>query len=106
MSGADIWPPGVSDGLTLPCALCGLHPKFDFRVTDECWQAVVRNAKYRLGVVCLPCFDRLAMERRLDVSRALIEVQFTGIGKTVVLKPEWTHRYETQTTGRESEKER
>ncbi|KKM80265.1 hypothetical protein LCGC14_1341700 [marine sediment metagenome] len=89
------WPPGVSDGLVLPCAICGLHPKFDFRVTDECWQAVLGKAEYRRGVVCLPCFDRLATEKRLDVSRALIEVQFTGIGKTIILKPQSTHRYKS-----------
>ena len=87
------WPEGVSDGLSLPCAICGGHPKFDFRVSDDMWLAVVGGAEYRRGVVCLPCLDGLATEKGLDVSAALLEVQYTGIGKTIILKPEWTHRY-------------
>jgi len=94
------WPEGISDGLTLPCALCGVVPKFDFRVTEECWQVVVGDAEYKRGVVCLPCFDRLAVKKHVDVSKALIEVQFTGVGKTIILSPQWTHRYNVGPTGK------
>ena len=89
------WPPGISDGLMLPCAVCGLHPKFDFHVTDECWRAVVADAEYRLGVVCLPCFDQMATDKGIDMSEALVDIQFTGIGKTIILKPQWTHHYKS-----------
>ncbi len=90
------WPEAVSDGLTLPCAFCNIVPKFDYRVSDDFWQAVV-PAGLQLGVVCLPCLDDLAVTAgHDDLEEALVEVQFTGYGKTIILKPEWTHRYEAK----------
>ena len=86
------WPEGISDGLTLPCGVCGDLPPFDYRVTDWAWQHVVPEA-LRLGVVCLPCFDMIAEGRGIDIAAAIQEVQFTGVGKTVVLRPSLIHRY-------------
>lgn len=80
------WPEGISDGLTLPCGMCGLVPHFDYSVTEEMWGKVV-PPDLRLGVVCLPCLDRCATEEGVDVGQELLEVQFTGAGKTVVLWP-------------------
>lgn len=51
-------------------------------------------AELRPGVVCLPCFDRLATAKGVDISTALLDVQWTGIGKTVVLAPTQLYRYE------------
>jgi hypothetical protein len=80
------WVSGVSDGLTLPCAICGVIPKFDYNVDNEFWKKVVEE-KDRLGVICLSCLDDLASLQDLDVSEHLVEVQFTGRGKTIILKP-------------------
>jgi hypothetical protein len=82
------WPSAVSDGLTLACADCGLIPAFDYRVTDAFWG---RWAPGELGVVCLPCLDKRSAGAGL--SDALIEVQFTGTGHTVVLRPVLRHDY-------------
>jgi hypothetical protein len=78
------WPVAVSDGIDLPCVDCGEIPSFDYRVTDEFWQHHVRD-EGRLGVVCLPCLDRRCAG--VGVAEALVFVQFTGIGHTVVLHP-------------------
>lgn len=86
------WPEAVSDGLTIPCQVCGILPKFDYLVEDDLWRSVAPK-EYLRSVICLPCLDRIASAKGIDVSAGLLEVQFTGIGKTVILKPEWTHRY-------------
>ncbi len=89
----DEWPEGISDGLTLPCAICLAHPvKFDFAVTDELWRMVVPEQPRR-GVVCLPCYNRLATEKGIDWANGLEQVQFTGAGKTIRLVPEFVYRY-------------
>lgn len=82
----DPWPEGVSDGLTLGCGICGRVPDFDYRVSDEVWDRVAPSGK-RLGVICLRCLDRSAVAQGEDISGAIAEVQFTGDGKTVVLRP-------------------
>ncbi len=89
---AHTWPEGISDGLTLPCSLCGTAPKFDFVVHDDLWAAVVPRI-HRLGVVCLPCFDREATKKGIDWADGLEQVQFTGVGKTIRLSPNFIHRY-------------
>jgi hypothetical protein len=42
------------------CRICGRPDKFDFRVDDATWELVV-PAGYREVVVCLTCFDTLAL---------------------------------------------
>jgi hypothetical protein len=90
------WEAGVSDGLTLPCAICGTVPAFDYSVDDDFWKKVVDD-KIRRGVVCLPCLDKLANEKGMDVSTHLQEVQFTGINKTIKLNPTKIYQWETCT---------
>lgn len=84
-----VWPEAVTDGLTLPCGDCGVVPEFDYRVADWFWDAWVEGDD-RLGVICLPCLNKRS--DGWDLGEALIEVQWTGRGHTVVLTP--TARYE------------
>ena len=86
------WEAGISVGLTLPCRVCGKVPKFDYLVDDTFWKQVVEE-KDRLDVVCLPCLDKLATAKDLDVSEHLEEVQFTGINKTIMLIPARVYLY-------------
>lgn len=88
----DQWPDAICDGLSLPCQLCGLIPDFDYRVTDWLWREVVTDNLKR-GVICLPCLDVIATASGLNVNNHLEEVQFTGRGKTVVLKPTAVYYY-------------
>lgn len=91
----DPWPEAVSDGLTLECPYCGCVPAFDYHVDEEFWAAVVPRVA-RLGVVCLPCLDRLATEIGMDVSGHVERIQFTGIRKTVEMVPVRIVRYENR----------
>ena len=84
------WPGGVSDGLTLPCADCGIVPRFDYRVTEEFWAQHVPGPE-RLGVICLPCLDRRCGGQGL--AEALIEIQWLGTRHTVVLHEGYSVEY-------------
>ena len=89
------WIAGVSDGLTLPCGICGKIPKWDYRVDDDFWRKVAPH-KHRLGVICLGCLDKLASEKGLDIAKYLIDVQFTGINKTIELVPSKIYYYKNR----------
>lgn len=89
----DEWPGGISDGLTLLCPYCDQVPSWDYHVTDECWAAVVPKDGKHLGVVCLPCLDKLAVRRGIDISTSITQLQFTGIGKTVVFMPTQAYKW-------------
>ncbi len=91
----DEWPGGISDGLILPCAYCDQAVCFDYTVTDECWDAVVPKEK-RLGVVCLPCLDHLAVGRGIDISKSIVRLQFTGAGKTIVFTPGIAYKWKVK----------
>ena len=84
------WPEAVSDGLSLPCSDCGELPRFDYAVADAFWRQWVPGPE-RLSVVCLPCLDRRCGGRGLV--DALEEIQWTGTGHTVVLRPTLRHQY-------------
>ena len=84
------WPEAISNGLVSPCQDCGLVPRFDYQVAEEFWSAHVPG-KERLGVICLPCLDTRCNGEGL--ADALIDVQWTGTGHTVVLTPSFRHRY-------------
>lgn len=86
-----MWPEGVSDGLTLACSDCGDIPRFDYKVTDEFWRYHVPEKPARLSVVCLPCLDKRC--QGIGLGDALIEIQWTGTGHTVVLKPSFRYTY-------------
>lgn len=88
------WPEGISDGLVTPCRDCGTVPSFDYTVNNREWMRLTRS--YR-GVICLPCLDRIGTKVGIDISESLTRVQWTGIGKTVVLEPHFTHRYVSKT---------
>lgn len=92
----DNWEPGISDGLTLPCVICEVVPSFDYRVDDDFWNAMIGKV-FRRDVFCLPCLDKIATAKGHDVSTHLEFVQFTGIGKTIELKPSRLFRYEVKT---------
>ena len=81
------YPCGISNGLSIPCSKCHELPRFDYNVTDEIWDKIVPDG-FRRGVICLYCLDLLAWKKGIDISRHLIFVQFTGVEKTIVLKPE------------------
>jgi len=89
----ECWPEGVSDGLRLPCSLCDQRPYFDYTVTDEVWKKVTPK-EYRLGVLCLSCFDLLAHRQEVNIAQDILQVQFTGIGKTVCFSPTFIHQYD------------
>lgn len=84
------WPEGVSDGLILPCGVCGSTVSFDYTVTDEAWNLVVPQEN-KLNVVCLPCFDEMAADKGIDTVECLKLVQFVGINKTIGLQSIWSH---------------
>lgn len=83
------WPPAVSDGLALPCSDCGHLPRFDYHVTEAFWQKWA--GADQLNVICLPCMDKRSGGEGLG--EALQEVQWTGSGHTVVLRPERRYQY-------------
>lgn len=92
----DGWPEAISNGLALPCSLCGQKPSFDYGVHDEIWGRIA-PAEHRLSVICLPCLDSLGAEAGISVGSHLIEVQFTGRGHTTVLRPAKSYFYTPQT---------
>ncbi len=83
------WPGGVSDGLSLTCVDCSEIPRFDYHVSETFWRRWVPGSE-RLSVVCLPCLNRRCGGEGL--ADALLQVQWTGTGHTVVLRP--SERYE------------
>lgn len=90
------WIPGVSDGLTLPCAVCGRkNIKFDCIVKDSFWKEVVPK-EIRQDVVCLPCLDRMAKEKGLDLGSNVVSLQFTGTGFTIEFFPVNVFRYKRE----------
>jgi len=89
------WIAGVSNGLLLTCRICKKLPKFDYKVDDAFWKKVVEK-KDRTWVICLPCLDKLASNKGLDVAKHLIDIQYTGIGKTIELMPTKIYYYKEE----------
>ena len=87
------WPGGVSDGLTLPCAMCGQVPHFDYTVKDVLWEEVVPR-DLRRGVICLPCLADLARTMGVRIGDYIVTIQWVGHGETVELRPRriWSYR--------------
>ncbi len=80
------WPAGIPDQLVGECKICGEHSYFDWQVGSKMWEQVVPK-EHRFGIICLPCFDKMATEKGMDVGDALKIVYFCGKGKTIALKP-------------------
>jgi hypothetical protein len=59
------------------CKCCGRRDKFDFTVSDEIWELVIPLGLQN-RVVCLPCFDRFAVQKRIDYAAALERLCFAG----------------------------
>lgn len=87
------WPAAISDGLTLACGICDVVPKFDYIVENKIWKQVVPK-ELQLGVICLSCLDELAIKMGINIGMFLLEVQWTGVGKTVVLIPTEVYEYQ------------
>ena len=88
------WPESISDGLTLPCGVCGKENiQFDYEVTDELWRALVPD-KIRRDVVCLPCLDKLAKEKGADLGANIVSLQFTGQDMTIKFVPQGVYHYD------------
>ncbi len=81
------WPCGISDGLNLPCAVCGTENiQFDYNVDDELWNLVVPEG-IRRDVICLPCLDRLAKAKGRNIGAYIKFIQFIGLNETVEFVP-------------------
>lgn len=64
------------------CKVCLRPDKFNFHVPDEIWEEVV-PLEYQNHVVCLACFDDLAMARRVDYATHLaMSLWFAGDAAT------------------------
>ena len=59
------WRPGIPTSLVCKCPYCGKIPEVDYVIEDKLWFRVVPK-KYRTGVVCLGCFSKLAIKRKID----------------------------------------
>jgi len=46
------------------CKACGRPDKFNFKVPDSQWEAIVPE-EFRKRVLCLPCFDDFAVTAKL-----------------------------------------
>ncbi len=59
------------------CKVCGQSDMFEFHVPNDIWTAVV-PARYRTRVVCLKCFDRLALLADIDYGPHVDYLCFAG----------------------------
>ncbi len=83
------WPPGVSDGLTLPCSNCGKFTNIDFRATPESWSYVTEFIGDKTSVICLDCFTEALNRSDRNPAECIVEIQIIGKGSTLVFrKPE------------------
>ena len=73
---------GWGNGQRQTCKACGVPDKFNFRVPDEIWNAVVPH-KLRNCVVCLGCFDDFAKRKDVAYATSLRSVVFAGDQATV-----------------------
>lgn len=90
----DPWPDSISDGLILVCSICNQKPHFDYTVSDDFWKSIVPE-DLQLGVICLPCLDKLAEDKNESISFQLKKIQYTGINKTIVFEPVKAYGFDT-----------
>lgn len=86
------WEPSVSDGLNLPCSVCGVVPVFDYHIDDETWEKIAPKA-HHLDVICLACLDKLASQKGINISGHLEFIDFCGKNKTIRLVPIEAYHY-------------
>lgn len=63
------------------CKRCGRDDYFNFDVPDDLWAKIVPQP-LRQRVVCLSCFDELALEARVPYASELRFVCFAGHAAT------------------------
>lgn len=80
---------GVSDGLSLPCSVCGEHTDIDYRASDDSWRIVTRNLGVGdpLGVICLACFMAAMRSQGLNAAVCVQEIQLAHPEVTRVFLP-------------------
>lgn len=57
------------------CKVCWKADYFDFQVPDHVWNLIVPEG---INIVCLACFDDLAVEAGVDYSKDLKGLVFAG----------------------------
>ena len=77
--------PGIPDYLSLSCSLCKQKVMFDYTVMDKIWKKVSPKC-YKQSVICLPCFDKLAVSLNIDISDHITNLYFCGTNKTISFK--------------------
>lgn len=65
------------------CKSCGRRDKFNFHIPDETWAKVV-PIELDGKVVCLSCFDDLAVAQGISYADKISEVCFVGDGATII----------------------
>jgi len=80
------WLEGVSDGLTLPCSICGKHTRYDYKIKDYMWEKVVPS-NIKRNVICLSCLDELFQRNKDYVGKYIECLQYTSCNHTTVFSP-------------------
>lgn len=89
----DEWVAGVPDSLTLKCGVCGQVPRFDYHVNSDVWNELISEEMKR-GVVCLPCFNKMAKNKGINLANCLVDIHFCdGLGETIHLVPVCSYTY-------------
>lgn len=83
----DSWVGGIPDHHDSPCAKCGQYKNVCYYVSDEFWLSIMSDDEDRRAVVCLMCFDEICESRNIDMTHFIEKVFYTGIGKTIEMKP-------------------
>ncbi|HEY1234733.1 MAG TPA: hypothetical protein VGH22_15245 [Candidatus Binatia bacterium] len=59
------------------CQVCRCDDKFNFTVSDKLWREIV-PPDFQNKVVCLPCFDELARQKKKDYADSIEVLYFAG----------------------------
>ena len=59
------------------CQVCRCEDKFNFTVSDKLWREIVPPDFYN-KVVCLPCFDEFARQKKKDYADSIEVLYFAG----------------------------
>jgi len=59
------------------CQICRCEDKFNFDVSDKLWREIV-PVEFHNKVVCLPCFDELARQKKIDYAHSIEVLYLAG----------------------------
>jgi hypothetical protein len=59
------------------CQIWRCEDKFNFNVSDKLWREIV-PVEFHNKVVCLPCFDELARQKKMDYAHSIEVLYFAG----------------------------